>query len=93
PGPGQNKIFGPGPYPTGLQLAAVEHGLPVPDGRNITFFIPAITIRVIRKGWRVLPSKLALLIYSVLKSIYPYGQKNLILSPDHTVSVGMVVPL
>ncbi|CAF1122433.1 unnamed protein product [Rotaria sp. Silwood1] len=76
-----------------LQLAAVEHGLPVPDGRNITFFIPAITIRVIRKGWRVLPSKSALLIYSVLKSIYPYGQKNLILSPDHTVSVGMVVPL
>ncbi|CAF4459720.1 unnamed protein product, partial [Rotaria sp. Silwood2] len=75
-----------------LQLAATEHGLPIPDGRNITFFIPAITIRVVRKGWRALPSKLILLIYSLLKSIYPYGQKNLILSPDHTVSVGMVVP-
>ncbi|CAF1466544.1 unnamed protein product [Rotaria sordida] len=76
-----------------LQLAAREHGVPVPDDRNITFFIPAITIRVVRKGWRALPSKLTLLIYSILKSIFPFGPKNLILSPDHTVSVGMVVPL
>ncbi|CAF3777833.1 unnamed protein product [Rotaria sordida] len=76
-----------------LQLAAREHGVPVPDDRNITFFIPAITIRVVRKGWRALPGKLTLLIYSILKSIFPFGPKNLILSPDHTVSVGMVVPL
>lgn len=76
-----------------LQLAATEHGIPVPESRNITFFIPAITIRVVRKGWRAAPSKFALLIYSVLKNIFPFGQKNIDLSPDHTVSVGMVVPL
>ncbi|CAF3164371.1 unnamed protein product [Rotaria socialis] len=76
-----------------LQLAATEYHVPVPDGHKITFFIPAITIRVIRKGWRTLPSKLVLSIYSVLKNVFPFGQKNLHLSPDHTVSVGMVVPL
>lgn len=76
-----------------LQLAATEHGIPAPDGRSVTFFIPAITIRVIRKGWRAFPSKLTLLIYSLLKSVFPFGQKNLQLSPDNTVSVGMVVQL
>ncbi|CAF1257676.1 unnamed protein product [Adineta steineri] len=76
-----------------LELAAKEHGIPIPESRNITFFIPAITIRVIQKGWRVIPCRLILSIYSILKNIFPFGQKNLHLSPDHTVSVGMVVPL
>ncbi len=76
-----------------LQLAATEHNVPVPEDRNITFYIPALSIRVKRKGWRVLFSKWALVIYSVLKNMFPFGQKNLQLSPDHTVSVGMVVPL
>jgi len=76
-----------------LQLAARQHSIPVPEDRNITFFIPALTIRVVRKGWRALPSKAILQIYSVLKNVFPFGQKNLQLSPDHTVSVGMVVPL
>ena len=52
-----------------------------------------MSIRVKRKGWRVLLSKLVLVIYSVMKNMFPFGQKNLQLSPDHTVSVGMVVPL
>ena len=76
-----------------LQLAATEHHVPVPEDRNITFYIPAITIRVVRKGWRAALSKPILLIYSVLKNVFPFGQKNLQLPPDHTVSVGMVVPL
>ncbi|UJR22627.1 hypothetical protein I4U23_025668 [Adineta vaga] len=76
-----------------LELAAKEHSVPVPESRNVTFFIPAITVRVVRKGWRALPCKSILLIYAFLKNIFPFGQKNLHLSPDHTVSVGMVVPL
>ena len=76
-----------------LQLAATEHNVSVPENRNITFYIPAISIRVKRKGWRVLFSKCALIIYSVLKNMFPFGQKNLQLPPDHTVSVGMVVPM
>lgn len=65
----------------------------MPEDRNITFYIPALSIRVKRKGWRVIFSKLALVIYSVIKNMFPFGQKNLKLSPDHTVSVGIVVPL
>ncbi|CAF0835801.1 unnamed protein product [Adineta ricciae] len=76
-----------------LELSAKEYSIPVPESRNITFFIPAISIRVVRKGWRVLPSKLILCIYSFLKNSFPFGQRNIHLSPDHTVSVGMVVPL
>lgn len=76
-----------------LQLAAAEYDVPVPENHNITFYIPAITIRVKRKGWRVFFSKWALVIYAFMKNMFPFGQKNLKLSPDHTVSVGMVVPL
>jgi hypothetical protein len=74
-------------------LAATEHDVPVPEDRNITFYVPAISVRVKRKGWRVVFSKLTLIMYAVLKNMFPFGQKNLQLSPDHTVSVGMVVPL
>jgi hypothetical protein len=74
-------------------LAATEHDVPVPENNHITFYIPAICIRVKRKGWRVLPSKWTLVIYSVLKNIFPFGQRNLHLPPDHTISVGMVAPL
>lgn len=76
-----------------LQLAATEHGLPIPEERQITFYVPAINIRVIRQGWRVLPSKWILQLYSVLKNVFPFGQKNLRYPPDHTVTVGIVVPL
>ncbi len=74
-------------------MAATEHDVPVPEDRNITFYVPAISVRVKRKGWRVVFSKLTLIMYAVLKNMFPFGQKNLQLSPDHTVSVGMVVPL
>ncbi|UJR26449.1 hypothetical protein I4U23_007779 [Adineta vaga] len=76
-----------------LQLASTEHNIPVPEDRNITFYIPSISIRVKRKGWRVFFSKHVLIIYSVLKNMFPFGQKNVQLPPDQTVSVGMVVPL
>ncbi|CAF0761725.1 unnamed protein product [Adineta ricciae] len=76
-----------------LQLAATEHNVPVPEDRNITFYIPAISIRVKRKGWRVFFSKYILVIYSVIKNMFPFGQKNIQLPPDQTVSVGMLVPL
>ena len=76
-----------------LKLAASENRIPLPEDRQITFFIPAITIKVIRKGWREFLAKLMLKIYSVLKNVFPFGQKNLRYPPDNTVSVGMVVPL
>ncbi len=74
-------------------MAATEYNIPLPEDRDITFYIPAISIRVNRKGWRVLFSKWPLVIYAFMKNMFPFGQKNLELSPDHTVSVGMVVPL
>ena len=76
-----------------MQLLAAEHQIAIPEERKITFYIPAISIRVVRKGWRALPSKCVLLIYSVLKNVFPFGQKNLRYPPDHTVSVGMMVTL
>ncbi|CAF1364347.1 unnamed protein product [Adineta steineri] len=76
-----------------LKLAARDHNIPIPDNRNVTFFIPAISIRVKHKGWRLFFTKCSLIIYSVLKNMFPFGQKNLQLPHDQTVSVGMVVPL
>ena len=76
-----------------LQLLAADHQIAVPDNSKISFYIPAISVRVVRKGWRALPSKCILLIYSVLKNVFPFGQKNLRYPPDNTVSVGMMVPL
>lgn len=71
----------------------MDHNVPVPEEHDITFYIPAISIRVKRKGWRVLISKCALVVYAVLKNMFPFGQKNIQLPPDQTVSVGMLVPL
>jgi len=76
-----------------LNLAASEHGLPIPEERQMTFYVPALNIKVIRQGWRVLPSKWILHLYSVLKNVFPFGQKNLRYPPEHTVTVGVVVPL
>ena len=76
-----------------LQQVANEHGLTIPDERQITFYAPAINIRVIRQGWRVLLSKWILHLYSFLKHLFPYGQKNVRYPPDLTVKVGVVVPL
>jgi hypothetical protein len=45
--------------------------------KHIKFFIPAITMRAVRKGWRTVPSKLTLDIYSILKNIFPFSRKKL----------------
>lgn len=55
--------------------------------------MPVISIRVVRKGWRAALTKPLLLIYAFMKNMFPFGQKNIHLLPDNTVSVGMVVPL
>lgn len=80
-------------YHFSLKIISDEHKIILPEDRHITFFIPAISIRIVRKGWRMLVSKWLLSIYSVLKNVFPFGQKNLRYPPDNTVSVGMVVPL